>query len=193
MKKLTIKCDNCDKEFERAEKEINRSLKMGRKQFCSRHCCGVAVNTFETLKARMPDRIRLTAWKHIKKRRTVDERSPFKYFLKSLKNTGRKQCVGIDVDYLFKLWQEQGGICPFTGWKLLLPYGSKGWGHTENRNHRASIDRIDNSKDYVSGNIRFISVMANYARNTMTDDDLIEFCRAVANHQASKAIAKRWA
>jgi len=186
MKKMIVKCDfaNCGKEFERLEKEVTRSLKLGRKQFCSRRCCALAVNTFATLKARMSDEVRLTAWKWVKKRRTVDERSPFKYFLKTLKNTGRRPSVEIDVDYLLKLWQEQKGLCPFTGWKLLLPYGSEGWKNAENRSHRASIDRIDNSKDYIKGNIRFVSVMANYARNIMTDNDLVEFCKAVAKYRA---------
>jgi hypothetical protein len=31
----------------------------------------------------------------------------------------------------------------------------------------------------MKGNVRFISLMANYARNSMSDEELLEFCRAV--------------
>ena len=47
---------------------------------------------------------------------------------------------------------------------------------------RASLDRIDNSLGYVKGNVRFISIMANYCRNTFEDKDLMEFCEAVVDN-----------
>lgn len=45
-----------------------------------------------------------------------------------------------------------------------------------------SLDRIDNTKGYTEDNIRFISVMANYARNRFTDSQVLSFAKAVASH-----------
>jgi hypothetical protein len=53
---------------------------------------------------------------------------------------------------------------------------------TRKKQKRASLDRIDNSKPYVQGNVRFISLMANYAKNDMTDAELVGFCKAVASN-----------
>lgn len=48
----------------------------------------------------------------------------------------------------------------------------------------ASLDRIDNAKGYIQGNVRFITVMANLARSTFTDEQVLEFCHAVVqNHK----------
>ena len=87
----------------------------------------------------------------------------------------------ITLEYLKELWEQQGGLCPFTGWELLLPKGSSYSGDPGSM-YRASIDRLDNSKGYVIGNIRFISVIANYCRNTFTDDQVRLFCESVHKH-----------
>ena len=38
MKKQSVVCEKCGKTFDKVLKEINRSLKLGRKQFCSLSC-----------------------------------------------------------------------------------------------------------------------------------------------------------
>lgn len=51
---------------------------------------------------------------------------------------------------------------------------------------RASLDRIDISKPHMEGNIRFLSRIANYAKNSFNDDVVIEFCIAVREFQKTK-------
>jgi hypothetical protein len=80
------------------------------------------------------------------------------------------------------LWESQNGICPFTGWQLELPKWTNGWTEKQ-KPQRASLDRIDCSKGYIQGNVRFISVIANYARNSFDDKEVIEFCKAVTEKQ----------
>lgn len=63
--------------------------------------------------------------------------------------------------------------CPILGIKL--NYHSEGW----NKNDTASIDRIDNSKGYVSGNIWVISNLANSMKRNSTPKQLIKFARWV--------------
>ena len=70
-------------------------------------------------------------------------------------------------------------MCPFTGWKLLLPEGSSV--RKDMSVYRASLDRIDNSKGYAKENVRFVSLMANYCRNEFTDQEVKMFCEAVTN------------
>jgi hypothetical protein len=65
--------------------------------------------------------------------------------------------------------------CPIFGIELM--YGgtgktAKGYGAYENA---ASLDRIDPKKGYVKGNIQFISMSCNYAKNNMTHTEMLRF------------------
>ena len=66
-----------------------------------------------------------------------------------------------------------------------LPHCTRGL--TEGLTSRsASLDRIDNSVGYAPGNVRFVSVMANLAKWTWSDDELVSFCRDVVAFADSK-------
>lgn len=52
---------------------------------------------------------------------------------------------------------------------------------------RASLDRIDSSIGYVKGNIQFISLIAQFAKNDFSDTEVINFCKAVANKSMDPA------
>ena len=102
--------------------------------------------------------------------------------MRIIKNRSYKKGeTDITLEYLKELWEKQNGLCPFTGWNPLLPRSSS-YSNDPNSMYRASIDRIDNSKGYVVGNIRFVSVIANYCRNTFTDDQVKLFCESVCKH-----------
>tara|TARA_B100000809_G_C14633418_1_gene349451 strand:+ start:87 stop:458 length:372 start_codon:yes stop_codon:yes gene_type:complete len=90
--------------------------------------------------------------------------------------------LGFHIEYLKEIWDSQQGKCPITGQKLILKT-YKTIKETLTTKH-ASIDRIDNGKGYVRGNIRFVSIMANYALNKeFNDEQLIQFCFNVVNSQ----------
>ncbi len=60
------------------------------------------------------------------------------------------------------VFEEQNGKCPMTGVAMKL--------RTQKREElsspeSASLDRIDNNKGYVKGNVRFVTYMYNMARN----------------------------
>ena len=86
--------------------------------------------------------------------------------LSSIKTRGRLRDLEVDIDrpYLmdlmgyerFDYWDKDKEICPALG----IPYDfmSRGKG---GRYNSKSIDRIDPTKGYVKGNIRFISRLAN--------------------------------
>ena len=74
----------------------------------------------------------------------------------------------------FNLTEEDIAIpehCPILGLKLQPVRGVTG------RDSSPSLDRIDNSRGYVKGNVAVISFRANTLKNNATADEL----RAIAN------------
>lgn len=65
--------------------------------------------------------------------------------------------------------------CPLLGIKLT--FGSETEG---NHDSHASLDRIDNSKGYVPGNVMVISRLANAMKNSASFEQLSVFCERVS-------------
>jgi hypothetical protein len=162
-------CFNCGCEFEKPVSEIKRNEKFGRHNFCSRTCVG----HFNT------ERIKLikTTYdisKHSNNGR--DEYTGFREFLRRVKSRNYEN--NLDLDYLKELWEKQN-ICVYTGVKLVLPK-RKGW---NNQLFCASIDRIDSNLGYVKGNIQYISIAANHAKNNMSHEEMITLCQLIYEHK----------
>jgi DNA-directed RNA polymerase subunit RPC12/RpoP len=166
-------CDNCGKEFERTLSEFKRNKREGTKLFCSRSCSS------KVIIRGLRDDGKLIG----------DDLSPFRFHLTSIKmrlktqrkkrpNSALKECSIILQD-LKDQWDLQKGLCPYTGWKLVSPPNTTTWKRLEKAPDRASVDRIDSSKGYVKGNIQFVSLMAQYAKNMWDEKELYKFCEAV--------------
>lgn len=97
---------------------------------------------------------------------------------RSQRNGGRhgKGCTDpniVDKEYLEKLWKEQQGRCAITGLPLELRLRKKK--HLiKDRRLQASLDRIDNTKGYVEGNLQFICWPLNMWKGTNTEKDFIK-------------------
>lgn len=174
MSSIELKCKICLKSFKRRKAEHNRSIKKGRKIYCSLRCSGKgnARNLGKALGNGNTENLIANNRK--------DEYSTFKWYMRVI-NKRKKDC-DVDLPYLKQIWEDQKGICPLTNWKLELPKHSTNWGSKENKIYRASIDRIDSNKGYIKGNIRYISVMANYCKNIFTDEEVVVFCEAVTSN-----------
>lgn len=187
---ISVICENpiCRKEFQKCKKEYNRSISRGTKQYCCMSCFGKDKGKMSL--DNVPLEIKIQNQKNISNfsgnRKTL--LSPFKYFVKVMKNQNRsdKWSDDIDINYLFDLWNRQNGKCPYTGFNLILPKNTTGFEDKKIDIRNASIDRIDNSKGYIKSNIQFVSVMANWAKNILSDEELIEFCVAVSAYRGIK-------
>lgn len=98
-----------------------------------------------------------------------------------MRNKERGMPTKVTARDLLKIWQKQKGVCPYTGWELELPPNASGWKDAPKHTRRASVDRIDRKIGYTVDNIQFVSVMANYAKNEFSSEDLINFCTAVVS------------
>lgn len=165
-------CANCTNSFDILIREHKRQIKRGRTDFfCSRSCAIIKSNK---------DNPRPGNPKNLRANNRRDEYTPFRWFILRAEYRDRNKNYGCDltIEYLKILWETQGGKCPLSGHELILPKDSDGW--TEYNPYNASLDRINNSVGYIEGNVRFISIMANLARQTFTDEQLINFCKSVA-------------
>ena len=176
MPQVELSCTFCGKKFLRSKYDYNSSVKKGRKMFCSISCTAKQTHLKTPSKGNPSSLIG-----HYNNRR--DAYTPFRWFLKVVNNKNRRKEIEVDLEYLKKLWEEQEGVCPHTGWTLILPDSTKGWKNKEDKIYRASLDRIDCSKGYIKGNVQFVSFMANIAKGDMTDEEMFKFCEAVTKCQ----------
>lgn len=163
---ISLICANCSGPLLKETREVNRWKKQGRNYFfCSPSCSTSHRNKLQ------PKPQNLT------RGGAIDDLSPFRWFM--LRARSRKQHEPTDLNHIYikDLWEKQNGICSITGWQLILPKDTGGWQESSPRN--ASIDRIENDRGYVQGNVRFIALIANLARGQFSDVELREFCKAV--------------
>ena len=92
----------------------------------------------------------------------------FKYRLRGLKNrakSGGKE-FNLDEEYLRTIYPEDGK-CPALGIKFEL----------EKRDSTPSLDRIDNSRGYVKGNVQWVSLKANCIMNNATPEEVMKVAK----------------
>jgi hypothetical protein len=170
MKKIKTTCAECKIEFEKSTSEYNRSERLGKRHFCSCSCsvtCGNKEMSPER-KTKCGNQIR----PYIGNRQ--DKYSGFKYYITKCKSRIKKFNYNIDVFYLKTLWESQNGICPYTGIKMILPKNTKEH-MTIHSLKKASLDRIDSSKGYIDGNVEFVCMAVNYAKNSFSKQNMKEF------------------
>lgn len=161
----TIVCCQCTKEFTKRTAEIRRSNQLGRSHYCSLRCSGLA-NRHQLPISPYPIK------QHAANR--ADEFTGFREHLRRCRKRGRE--ATITLFDLKSQWNTQGGRCPYTGLLLEQPsYLSR-----NDVQRTASLDRIDSSKDYIVGNIQFVSMAINYAKSTLSHEQMVELCRTVA-------------
>jgi len=89
--------------------------------------------------------------------------------------------LAVDKDFIKKLYFKQNGLCSYTKVKLLSSYDDGGkrciW--------TASLDRIDNTKGYVEGNVQWVHKDVNRMKWILKHEDFINICNLVAKEWPS--------
>ena len=94
--------------------------------------------------------------------------------------TRRKLPFTITIDYVMKLLKEQNGKCALTGWNLQFTRGGD-FGYGTNP-MGCTMDRIDNNKGYVPGNVQLVCWMPNKIKGELHDYEFKNLCESVVNH-----------
>lgn len=181
-KLITFICDYCGCEATKPESEYKRNLKLGRHNFCSRRCSVSYANKYvipsSSRWGNNEERKRNIA-AYSGNRRTED--TPFNYTLRNARK--RFKDFNLTADYLRKVWNNQQGICPYTGISLILPT----FGHNKDIPiaNRASLDRIDSSKGYIIGNVQFVSTPINFLKNTMSDLETKQYLKLISEYTSN--------
>ena len=167
-------CKTCGIEFEKPLTEIRRNEKLNRFNFCTRTCVGKCnIKNFKDKKSNYK------ISQHSGNR--LDEYTKFRYHYRNILK--RNQEVNVSIDDLKEIWDIQLGICEFSGVQLEL---SSYKNIIKNQIYTASLDRIDSSKGYIKGNIRWVSRSINYMKNDMPDEMVWELCNLIKENLIKK-------
>jgi len=183
IKEVELVCEMCKKSFYRRATEHSRNIKKGRRVFCGRSCQGKGL--IDNIPKEYAGAYDISV--HASNQR--DEFTPFRYHMKNIvqhaekRGSGPGSIVEITLADLKEQWEKQDGVCPYTGWKLVNTQMAARNSKVPKTPDRASVDRIDSSKGYIKGNIQFIAFMANVAKHDFHEDELIRFCKAVAQNK----------
>lgn len=85
------------------------------------------------------------------------------------KHRAKKRGLAFDIDFEDVVIPE---MCPVLGIPLIFKEGGKGGAPNS-----PSLDRIDNSKGYVKGNVQVISHLANSMKSTADKEQLKKFAK----------------
>lgn len=99
-----------------------------------------------------------------------------RYFSRLSQAQGRRE-NGVDTAFLLALYEEQAGLCALSGQRLTCKLA-----RGEICQTNASIDKIDQSKGYLPGNVRLVCRIVNTMRWTNSDEQLVDWCRRIIEH-----------
>ena len=85
----------------------------------------------------------------------------------------------LTLEYLSELWDKQQGICPYTGLKMILKENCTAYNRGIATPYQASIDRIDSRFGYIQGNVEFVCLAANYAKNFFAKQEMLDFFKQI--------------
>jgi hypothetical protein len=106
------------------------------------------------------------------------KRNPERRQYQRAKERAKKKGLEFSVPFAEIIWPE---FCPALG--VRLARAVRGESYSEARENSPSLDRIDNRKGYVSGNVIVVSFRANRLKSNASLDEmqrLLDFYRRLA-------------
>lgn len=99
------------------------------------------------------------------------------YIIRGIKSSAKRRNIHFDLDYTDLILPT---TCPILG--IQLDYKNFLGGTEFNSDNYATVDRFDNTKGYIKGNVWIISRLANNMKNKADLDELHLFCTSMLNH-----------
>jgi hypothetical protein len=171
MRTIFLQCQNCGDSFERLAKEAERCEKRGFAIACSR-TCGAILRNKKHSKGNLAN---------LSANNRQDEYSPFRYYINKARSTERVENYGetnLTVEYLKQLWEQQKGICPYTGYLMELPKNTQEH-HIKGSPLKASLDRINSSVGYLKGNVEFVCLSVNLSKSHFSREEMMNFFKNI--------------
>lgn len=97
----------------------------------------------------------------------------------------RKLTFNVTIEYVWELYLRQKAKCALTGSPITLPKTSRSYSRGEST---ASLDRIDSSRGYEIGNVRWLHKGVNIMKSNICDDDFIRICKKVARFSSKRSV-----
>lgn len=170
-KTVTTKCKTCGCSFEKIKTEYDRAELKSRNHYCSRSCCGK-----DNIKKQLGEWYGKGNVTQLISNNGRDEFTGLRDFLRRAKY--RDKFGDLTLIDLKEQWENQKGVCPYSGIQLKLPTYSK---INKPKVHElASLDRVDSNKLYERGNVVFVSTPINYMKNSMSEEETVAFCKKIA-------------
>jgi hypothetical protein len=92
----------------------------------------------------------------------------------------RSHQFNISIKYAWKLFLKQEKKCSLSGVDIKFSRSSRGFQRGETT---ASLDRIDNSKGYIKGNVQWLHKNVNLMKQKMSQDELIGWCKLIVDYR----------
>lgn len=105
------------------------------------------------------------------------EENVFKSYIRKSRRRAStiKKPFNLTEEFLRELLKKQNRKCALTGVSIeLISRDRKG-----TLSNTASIDRIDSSKGYIKGNVRFVCLGINYMKNRRDDSEVLELLNLI--------------
>jgi len=88
----------------------------------------------------------------------------------------RKIPFDLTLEYLWELYLKQNKKCALTGDDICFGAFAK------DNSRTASLDRIDSSFGYVTGNVQWVHKTVNFAKQSLSQKEFIALCHRVATY-----------
>lgn len=98
------------------------------------------------------------------------------------KTRAQKHSLDFNITLEFLFNKVRYGICDRTG--LKFNFLTTGQNYSDRHTLTPSIDKIDPTKGYTMDNIQVVCWWYNLAKARYTDEEVLELCRAVVNHNS---------
>lgn len=162
-------CLNCGKTWKVATSKIAKTDKDKKRYFCTECCKILSMKDKKRLMKQLREGFREKVYYE---KRNSNIRNLKHCIWKRAKQRAEKHNMDFNITEEDIIIPE---VCPIL--EVPLIYGIKG-----NYEYSPSLDRIDNNKGYIKGNIQVVSKKANSMKNSASLEELHKFCKNILRY-----------